>query len=235
MDQKNSTDNKVSTTTEDSKPLKHQMSDSPAAPPPSYPQVQAQVPDHCEAPPSYDKTAYPPLPHHTQAPSLTLYVWYESWRKNNVHILDSDHATTLYTLKLQVRKPQMTFDSTAAESTIATVDFSLLSRSIEAAVNGSSISLTSRGLFKNGHTWSSPVLGNVELTWKIKGLNQVCEDEQGICVAKLTFRIMSLRRAARLDMYGPEVTRSDVLEEIVVTGLAFAEYNQGLANINVLA
>jgi hypothetical protein len=187
-------------------------------------------------PPSYDKTAYPPLPHHKQAPSVTLHVWYESWRKNDVHILDADHATTLYTLKLAVRKPQMTFDSTAAKATIATVRFNLLSRGIDATVNGSSIPLTPRGLLKNGHTWRSAALGNVEFTWKIKsfGLTLVCEDERGTPVARISFPGLGLRRAGRFDLYGPEMSRAAVVEEMLVTGLASVEYNAGLGNTSIM-
>lgn len=231
MDQQ-TPDNKSGDMGDSSQPLERQTWESQDAPPPSY-QAQRQASAQHEMPPSYDKTAYLPLPHHKQAPSVTLHVWYESWRKNDIHILDANHANTLYTMKLAIRKPQMTIDSTAAKATIASVTFNFLSRGIDATVNGSAIPLTPRGLLKNGHKWRSAALGNVEFIWKLKGFGLVCEDERGTPVARITFPGLGLRKVGRFDLYGPEMSRTAVVEEILATGLASVEYNAGLGNTSI--
>lgn len=61
----------------------------------------------------------------------------------------------------------------------------------------------------------------------------VCEDEKGSAVARMTFNALSLRKTARLDMYGPEVMDDAFMEEILVTGMASMEYNAGLGNVCV--
>lgn len=203
-----------------------------AAPPYSF------NPDHklpLEQPPSYDTNAYPPLPNHTQAPSQTLFVWYESWLKNDVHILSEDHKI-IYNIKLKMRKPQITLSSAATKDTVATICFPCFSCSIDAVVNDAPFQLTKRGILKFGHTWTSPARGNSRFTWKTGGrfrLSLICEDEQGVCVAQLTFPGLKLRKAARLDLYG---TCSKALtEEILMTGLAVTEYNGGLGNISIFS
>lgn len=187
-----------------------------------------------EPPPSYDSSAYPPLPHHTQAPSQTLYVWYESWLKNDVHILSEDHKI-LYTIKLKMRKPQITLNSPDTQDTVATVSFSCFSCSMDAVVNDAPFQLTKRGLLKLGHTWKSPAQGGSQFTWKAGGrwkCSLICEDEQGVCVAQLTFPGLKLRKAARLDLY---TTGSQALvEEILMTGLGVTEFNGGLGNVSLL-
>jgi hypothetical protein len=211
-----------------------QSFESLPAPPPPYPQAQAQKPEHHQTPPSYDSKAYPALLNQTQTPSRTLYVWYESWQNNDIHILDADHTTILYTVKLHIRKPQIIIHSASSGAAIATVNFNLLLTNIVATLNDSPIPLTSRGLLKNGHTWPSHAQGNATFTWKLKGMKSlVCEDEKGSVVARMTFNALSLRKTARLDMYGSEVMDDAFMEEILVTGMASMEYNAGLGNVCV--
>lgn len=234
-----SSDSKDDAKAKESQTFEYRAPDLLDAPPPSYPEAQSQspIPIDNQGPPSRENPAYPPLPHHTQAPSLTLHVRYESWRTNDVRILDADGATTLYTLKLQLRKPQMTIDAASATATIGTVTFPFLTSRIETTVHDSPITLTSLGLLKKGHAWSSPALGNAAMTWKTKSrnLDLVCSDAQGVMVARFDFPNWGLRKVGKFEMFGSEVTRGAVLEEILVTGLAMVEYNLGLANLNVLA
>lgn len=227
MDQGTSANSKAGATIKESQTLEHETPGFLVTPPPSYPEVQSQTPVADQNPPSREKPAYPPHAHHTQAPSVMLHVRYESWRTSDIHILGADNATTLYTLKLHLRKPQMIINSASTNATIATVTFPSFSSRIDTTVHGSPIALTSRGLLKNGHTWSSPALGNMDLAWKTKALSSdlECLDEQGVPVARYVFPHMSLRKAGRFELYGPEVTRGAVMEEILVMGLAMVEYN----------
>jgi hypothetical protein len=165
-----------------------------------------------------------------------LHVRYESWRKNELCILDADNNTTLYTIKLQMRKPQMTIESISTKATTGTVIFHTLTNRIETTVHNSPITLTSRGLLKNGHKWSSSRSGNVDMTWITNrgNFNLVCLDEQALPVARFIFPNWSLRKAGTFEILAPEMSQGAVMDEIIVTGLAMAEYNIGLANVNAL-
>jgi hypothetical protein len=212
-------------------------SNSQAAPPPSYSGSQSQIPVDNRSAPSYETSAYPPLPHHTQAPSLTLNIKYESWRKSKIQVLAADNTTILYAINLGMRKPHMTIRSASSDATLGTVAFHSLTNRIDTTVNGSSIPLTSAGVLKNGHKWTSPARGNVEFIWKskLRNLDLTCVDERGVPIARFKFPNWSLRKVGTFEMLGPDVAQGAIMEELLVTGMAMVEYTMGLVNVSVAA
>jgi hypothetical protein len=173
---------------------------------------------------AYENATYPPLPYHTQAPSRTLRVQYQGWMRNEIRIRDENNTTTLYNVNIQLSKPHITIDS-ASKATIGTVMLPSLSNTIKTTVHDSPITLTSIGLLKNGHRWSSPTLGKVDMIWKTqKNLDLSCLDAQGLKVAQFSFPNWNLREVGKLELFGSEMAEAAVVEEILVTGLGMIEY-----------
>ena len=72
------------------------------------------------------------------------------------------------------------------------------------------------------------------LTWTVKSrnLDLECSDDSGIRVARLHLG-WSLRKTGKIEIFGAEVARGAVMEEIMVTGLALMEYYLGLATVMI--
>jgi hypothetical protein len=173
---------------------------------------------------SYDNPGCPSLPYHSQTPSLTLRVQYQSWMRNEVRIRDVNNTATLYNVNIQLSNPHITVHSTS-KAAVGTVVLPFLSSTIKTTVHDSQITLTSKGLLKNGHKWSSPSLGKIDITWKTqKNLDLVCLDAQGVKLALFSFPNWSLRESGTLELFGSEMVEALVVEEILVTGMAMIEY-----------
>jgi hypothetical protein len=220
MDQESS-DSKTAEqpTMKNSKAYEHDEPELEAAPPPSYPETQNNL--QAQSVPSSipGNSAYPPLPHHTQAPSRTFHIEYESALTNRARILAEDNTTLLYILKLHLSKPYTTIDSVSTGSTIGTVTFHTLSNRIDTTIQNSPIALTPRGILKFGYKFT---LRGEELSWKMQKhkLDLVCVDEAGVARARFCFANWSLRKCGVLEVFGS----GEGVEELLVTGLAVVQY-----------
>ena len=225
MDRKSSNDKTSNSTLQDTSIV--------LSPPPPYstntPPQNSDSPSH---PPhqSLIFPKFPPQSYHTQAPIRTLHVNYGNWNSSRYAILDTDEHTPLYDLKTGLTKPQMTFSAAAAassspETTLATVTFHTLHTHIDALVNDRPIKLTTHRSLKSLYTYASPALQGAVLTWKSRNTSNdlECVDEKGLVVARFHFK-MSMKKAGRLEIMDARAQDGDGLEEMMVTGLAFAYY-----------
>ena len=197
-------------------------------PPPSYPEVQGYPPQDVHAIESEvksDSSAYPPQPHHTQAPSRLMNVVYEHYRTDRIRVLDADNTNTLYTMKLQMKKPHIVVKATSTETTIGTANLHMFKGGIDTTVHDNSITLSKHGFFKSTYTWPSPALEGATLTWKFKnlGVEILCLDEREIAIARFRFNNWSAKKCGTLEMLGPQADGGLLMDEILVTGLAVVE------------
>lgn len=204
-------------------------------PPPPY--SQSEIPVQNNQPPlqplpphkTAESSTYPPQAHHTQSPSRVLHVCYDKWHLSPARILDSDKATLLYTTKLRSWKPHLRIyvasPTTADSTSVGSVSFHEFSSGIEANVHDVSMTLNSRGIFKCGHTYSSPAFGGACLTWKRQhhSFDLVCLDEREVPIARLCFSCWSWSKLGRLELMSPDVASGPAMEEMLVTGLAMME------------
>jgi hypothetical protein len=75
--------------------------------------------------------------------------------------------------------------------------------------------------------YSSPAGGSASMRWKSQGhnLDLVCLDEREVPIARLHFSNWSMYKCGKLELIGPMANDGgSVMEEIIVTGLAMAEY-----------
>lgn len=81
---------------------------------------------------------------------------------------------------------------------------------------------------KSIYTYASPALEGASLTWKSRNscFDPDCVDEKGVVVARFHFGRLSLKKAGRLEIVDQRVCDEGAgfLEEIMITGLAFAYY-----------
>ena len=204
----------------------HQM----AEPPPSYPQAQGQALVEVHPPEDPTASAYPPQPHHTQAPFRTLHIMYESWRLDGIRILETDRSTLLYTLKRHLRTPHLTLESASSAATVATAILHFRTSRVDITVNEAAISMTSRGFWQDSYKWSSPALKGATVTWRCSNsnLDLVCVDEQEIAIARFRYSSWSLKKCGSFEILGPNAGTTQLTEEMLVTGLALLVLYQRL-------
>lgn len=192
-----------------------------------YPQTNAGNLHPLEQPSS---SPYPPQPHHLQATTRTLHLYYEDWKMTSVRILDSDNVTELFNAESHLRKPHINVKIAATGATLGTATFHYTTCRIDTLVRDTPIELRPWGTFgRKGHRFPSRALGGAFLRWKNDkhGLDLLCLDEQDVTVARFHFNNWSFSKCGRLEFVGPLAGAHDdqgIMEEILVTGLAMAQY-----------
>lgn len=126
----------------------------------------------------------------------------------------------------------MTFESASTRTPIATVIFHTLHSRIDTIIHDSLITMTTHLSFKSVYTYASPALQGATLSWKSRNttFDLECVDEKGVVVARFHFSRLSMKKAGRLELVDVRVCDDGnvLLEELMVTGLAFAYYMQAL-------
>ncbi|KAI4142053.1 MAG: hypothetical protein LQ341_003327 [Variospora aurantia] len=204
----------------------------PPPPPPPYTRTQAQpqaYPLFNEKPPIPSTLMFRPQ----QAPpsSRTLHVYCDRSNAANARIVDSDKTTTLWLFRVRMRKPHLTISSAVPTAAIlATATYHDFSSRIDVVMRGVPITLSSRGAFKNGHTYQSPALAGATLTWKSQNFltDLVCVDDKGVVLAQFHFKTWSLTKYGSLELLRSDLTSGYLMEEVVVTGMAMVEHEMAL-------
>lgn len=198
-------------------------------PPPCSTQLEAQTVDSQQTSSLTSGAAdYPPRAYHTQAPARILHINYGNWKVTRISVLDTDEETPLYNVKVALKKPQMTFEPASSETPFATIVFHALHTRIDATIRDSIFTMTTHFSLNSLYSWASPALQGATLTWKSKltKIDLECVDEKGVVVAMFHFAKISMKKAGRLEVMDRRACDDNpaFLEEIMVTGLAFACY-----------
>ncbi|KAI9794101.1 MAG: hypothetical protein M1833_000466 [Piccolia ochrophora] len=171
---------------------------------------------------------YPSQPYHAQATSRTLHVYYENWTASLVRIMDTDNVTKLFKAKCQLTKPHLSIASAQTAATVGTAVYHILSSRIDTTVRGFQICMRPCAtLGRRSYVYSSPTRRGANTRWSSQGdnLDLVCLDERGVPLARFRASNWSMRKWGTLELIGPIANDGGpVMEEIVVTGLAMAEY-----------
>ena len=193
------------------------------------------------APPPYSEAApaYSPPPTAPQtSPSRTLHVHYDSKCNANCTILDTDISTPLYQVEThRLRSPQIAISSATTGQEVGTAKLHGPSSNLECTLGSLSTRCTikSKGLFKDGCTFPSPMGAKEGATWTWRGdsvskVNIVCEDEMGMVVAKFETANWDLKKSGRLELMGKVDGRDEVkrmaMEAVLITGMALIEYQR---------
>jgi len=166
---------------------------------------------------------YPPQPYHAQSPSRTLQVEYPSWKSSGVSVIDSGTGTTvLSTTGMRIRKPHMTF--TSPEGELGTATFHTFSPKIDFQVRGQSFTVNYKWAAKRELRHASPSFNG---QWKSRSYFHAfdfeCLDENSMPLARFSSKSWALKKVGAIELFG-KASSGPVMDEILVTGLAIAEY-----------
>lgn len=132
-------------------------------------------------------------------------------------------------------KPHMIFHAVAdsSPSELANVTFRVRKPAIEASIHsGPTLSIPVGGFFadtyKKDVTYTSAAMAGTELRWQSKSnwkvFDFVCLGPDGVPVAQFTATSWSLRKAGTVEVFGERAREGRALDELVVMGLALAQY-----------
>ena len=157
-----------------------------------------------------------------------LHVYYDDWLLRSAKVLDADKTTLMYTIDLKCRKSNMKIHSSASNSQVGEVKFHLLSSRIDTTVHSQEISLTSQGCSKQAYSYTSPARGHTTLSWKARSrwgnpLNLILFDESGLPLARFQPASWAMKKAGKLELLGSSSESGQLMDEVVVTGLAVAQ------------
>ena len=158
-----------------------------------------------------------------------LHVYYDDWKMKSIRVLDSDKTTLLYSIDLKSRKPHMRIHSGSSNSQIGEINFHLLGTRIEGTLDSRDISLTPQGFTKKIYDYTSSTFPNTTLSWKPQSkwsnpLNLVLLDANAMPVARFMPVNWSKKKAGKLELLGSSAVTGPMMDEVVVTGLAVAQY-----------
>ncbi|KAL2864826.1 uncharacterized protein BJX67DRAFT_383453 [Aspergillus lucknowensis] len=187
--------------------------DGPMAPYPRIEDLQHQEP-------------YPPQSYHTRNISRSVYIDFSGWTQNSLQISEGGPGgVSIYTVDLTARNPQMKF-FVAGDPRIpfATVTLGAFNTNVQVSIHNHSITINVKSRLKKEGVFQSPSLGNAPLTWKSRSMKQFdfeLRDGNGIPLAQFNpHPSWALRKAGRLDLFGPSVSSGQLMEEIMVTAFA---------------
>ena len=164
-----------------------------------------------------------------------LEVKFTSWSKRHLRITDDSISGPLvYTADIHTRKPNIVFQSTSTSQVPATVTFHTWSSAVDMSIDGDTTTSRTTRLLKNDREFESRGLGGRTLKWRRRSILSFTNDFE--CVDARSGKVLatfyshrgiSMTRAGRFEISGPEVLRSKrVTDEIIVSGLAhvYLEY-----------
>lgn len=171
-----------------------------------------------------------------QSLNSRLHIEMDNWKWRKATIFGADKKTELFRAECHMRSPQLrlrNLSSSFGREDTATIH--CMSSDIDITLQGQAIKLKSRGVFKDGWTYSSPTGNGVQLTWKTEDFwncfTLVCQDAHGVTLARGTLRKASMKTAGKIEILDERVSNNPAaVHEFALFGMAVMQ-----ARITVLA
>ncbi|KAI9926215.1 hypothetical protein ASPWEDRAFT_30608 [Aspergillus wentii DTO 134E9] len=190
-----------------------------------------QLPNDLPPPPPYSEepsqAASYSQEHDSHSASQTFFVDFTSWKLRHLNVTLGDRDGPLvYKADLTNRKPHMKFQIGQGETSFATVVFRAWKPLIEINIKGQDIVLQRKTRRIREGIYESPNLGTT-LTWQNPNTRKLfdfdCTSRNGALLARFTAnQTWSMTKAGRLEIFGEKAANGEILDELVVTGLAVA-------------
>ena len=158
-----------------------------------------------------------------------VHIYYNDWLMKGAKIFDSDKTTPLYNISLRCRKPHLRITSGSSDCEIGEVRFHWFKRRIDVILHSQQIPMNAQGGCKSTYSYESPTLGHATLSWKLQSkwkdpLRMILLDANDTPVARFEPTYRAKRKAGKFELYGSSAEPGPMMDEVVVTGLAVAQY-----------
>ncbi|RFU32942.1 hypothetical protein B7463_g3396, partial [Scytalidium lignicola] len=172
-------------------------------------------------------------PERSTSQARTLHIQFDNWKWRKGTILDSDQKTELYRIECHTRAPQIIMyslrDSVQSPESRGEVTMHAMTSRMDIRIHNEDIKLTSRGILKDGHSYTSPALEGAKLTWQSKSkldyLNLLCLDENAMPVARTSFaNSWKATKGGTIELAGDGVVKDGrAMDKVVLTALAMIQ------------
>jgi hypothetical protein len=169
-----------------------------------------------------------PVWHTIESPIRTLSISSHSWR-GNLRIVDANNTALLYKVDWSIRKPmRLTITGPDHDTTLGSITFHVLTTRIDAMVHEHSIALKPKGMMCKEFSYTSPSFENRTLTWQYQGqintFHLTCLNEDSMPVARITLETWGIKKLGTIEICDERASSGPAMDEIVVVGMAVAEY-----------
>ncbi|KAL2826427.1 hypothetical protein BDW59DRAFT_160948 [Aspergillus cavernicola] len=191
-----------------------------------YPQDEGPMAPYPKIEDMESQDPYPPQSYHTRSVSRSLHIDFTGWTQKPLRITDGGpNGPVVYTVDLTNRKPEMkVFAADEHQAPFATATLNVSSSKIEIQLYNHDITMSVKSRLKKEGIYESPSLENAPLMWKSRSMKLFdfeLRDGNSIPLAQFNpHPSWSLRKAGRLDCFGPSVSNGQLMEEIMVTAFA---------------
>ncbi|KAL8767016.1 MAG: hypothetical protein Q9209_006370 [Squamulea sp. 1 TL-2023] len=188
---------------------------------------------------SVAKNDLPPAPDYN-TPRL-LHIYKDGITHRHMTIANADKTHPLYTVKqnsgsifssvphMTITQPQSTNNPTPA--VIGTTTFHNWSRTVDLTFHGNPVPLESEGIFTRSYAFASPAFEE-RLRWECDGIwgaDLVLVNGKKEWIAKFDASLFSMSKIGKLHIVNGAINGA-ALDEIVVSGCAFAEHERRRRN-----
>jgi hypothetical protein len=157
--------------------------------------------------------------------SRTVEVERDNWKYSRYRIIEG--TAQIYTAKTNMRKPQMIVEKSETSEPLSTVVFHSHTSRIDITFHGEPIVLASHGFSMNKWTYASPTLHNT-ITWKRKSAASKMFDfvclEGDVAIAQFTVNNTGVTKIGKIIFFGDRATDGTAMDEVVIMGLALADF-----------
>ncbi|MCJ1468999.1 hypothetical protein MMC07_007631 [Pseudocyphellaria aurata] len=146
-------------------------------------------------------------------------------KKTPIYIVDSKRSAFLTRLSLTIHRPA-TPGSRQHDTLIGSAKFHLWTRRVDLQIGSSAIPMKTKGFVRRSMTFRSSSVGDV--TWQQEGLFRrsglrLVVDAGGTVLARLESTSLSRRKTRTLEISDAVRSAPDVLDEVVISGIAVVE------------
>ncbi|KAF2649076.1 hypothetical protein K491DRAFT_698414 [Lophiostoma macrostomum CBS 122681] len=150
--------------------------------------------------------------------SRTLHVYHDDWKHSHAHILDSDKNTTLYTMDIQTRKPNITFFRSASTSALGTADIGYMGNELDFTLNSQPLHLEAKDWRKAKFLYSSSFFRGTA-SWNIGTKSTTLLSEAQLPLAKCSLSTMAMKKVGTIEIMD-ELMPQEGIDEIAIMGTA---------------
>ncbi|KAJ9652374.1 hypothetical protein H2198_008378 [Neophaeococcomyces mojaviensis] len=172
-----------------------------------------------------------------------LFIAYDDWKCRSVTIVtfNGDCPTTIYTVDLHMRKPNVVIRSASpVPTTIANISFHSFMAKVDIEcypesldTHGITLQPKSAWSIKREYTYCSPSLNNAVMTWQslgsvMKPYDFVLLDNSAMPLAQFIAAgsrfILDPKKIGKIELMPSIADKKDIVDEIVVTIFAIAQF-----------
>jgi hypothetical protein len=151
--------------------------------------------------------------------SRTLHVYHDDWKTTHAHILDTDKSTTLYTMDIQTRKPNITFFRPSSPSgAFGTAVIGYMGNDLDFTLESQPLHLEAKDWKQTTYLYTSSFFCGTA-SWKIGMKSATLLSEAQLPLAKCSLATLAMKKVGTIEIMDGDMPQQGI-DEIAIMGTA---------------